>query len=101
MDERKMLENAAKAAGYIPDEFIDNDNYMEGFLSNWKPLNDKHDAFQLAADIGFVVDFYNGRVIQAEHLMEGHNDWLYVDRFEDISDVIVKLAANIWEKQHV
>jgi hypothetical protein len=100
MDERKMLENAAKAAGYIPEEFIDNDNYMNGFLENWTPLNDKHDAFQLAEDMGFVVDFYNGCVIDATRLLDGHGDWSYVEVFEDISDVIVRLAASIWEKQH-
>ena len=47
MTDRELLESAARADGMIPREFIGNQNYMDGVLDKWRPLEDDGDAFRL------------------------------------------------------
>ena len=52
MDDRTMLELAAKAAGY---EYARHGGYIvvDGIPRNWNPLTDDGDALRLAVKIGF------------------------------------------------
>lgn len=52
MNEREMLEMAAKAAGMIPQEFAGNDAFMDGVLERWNPLAEDGDALRLAVAVG-------------------------------------------------
>ncbi len=54
MNEREMLELAAKAAGYLV-------GYVDGVAENrvhpdWNPVTDDGDALRLAVKLGLVVD---------------------------------------------
>lgn len=49
MDDKKLLELAAKAAGYTPTRVTDDGVVlMRGIRVNWKPLDDDGDALRLA-----------------------------------------------------
>lgn len=49
MDDRTLIERAAKAAGMIPAEFAGNASYMAGVLDRWNPLTDDGDIARLEA----------------------------------------------------
>ena len=55
MNEREMLELAAKAAGMIPKEFAGNDAFMDGVLERWNSLQDDGDALRLAVKLQMNV----------------------------------------------
>lgn len=61
MNDREMLELAAKAAGVekISGGYI-NEEWMP---INWKPLEDCSDAFRLIVRLGLTVEFSDGYVI--------------------------------------
>lgn len=56
MDDRELLELAAKAAGMIPREFQGNPHYMDGVLDCWNPLHDDGDALRLAVVLKMEID---------------------------------------------
>lgn len=56
MTHRELLESAARAAGMIPREFIGNQNYMDGMLDGWNPLEDDGDALRLAVKLQIQID---------------------------------------------
>lgn len=55
MQDRELLELAAKAANMTPEDFIGNQNYMDGLLSHWNPLTDDGDALRLAVNLGLSI----------------------------------------------
>lgn len=55
MNERELLEMAAKAAGMIPQEFAGNDAFMDGVLERWNPLQDDGDALRLAVSLNIHI----------------------------------------------
>lgn len=59
MNEREMLELAAKAAGMIPKEFAGNDAFMDGVLERWNSLQDDGDALRLAVKLRLVVHVWD------------------------------------------
>jgi len=57
MTDRELLEDAAKAAGYLPVRW---DNDLEGMLLRgiqdpWNPLADDGDALRLAVKLGLAI----------------------------------------------
>lgn len=59
MEDREMLELAAKACGYtvhgsINDRFIV--NFGEGMRGEWNPLKDDGDALRLAVRLGIPIE---------------------------------------------
>lgn len=58
MTDRELLEMAAKAAGV---EYVDGASWGGG--AGWDPLANYSDAFQLAAKLQLVVDFFEGEVV--------------------------------------
>jgi hypothetical protein len=55
MNDRELLELAAKAAGMIPKEFAVSKDYMDGVLDVWRPLIDDGDALRLAVELSIYV----------------------------------------------
>lgn len=39
----------------------------------------QQDLLELATDLGLIIDTVNARVILADRLYAGHNDWTYGD----------------------
>ena len=54
MNDKDLLELAAKAAGELTPSWYGNDAYFDGVLSRWNPLDDDGDALQLAVKIKWV-----------------------------------------------
>ena len=55
MTEREELEYAAKAGCYLPKDFINNKNYMDGFLEKWNPREDDGDCGRLESALGIDI----------------------------------------------
>ena len=55
MNDRELLELAAKASGELTPSWYGNDAYFEGVLSRWNPLEDDGDALRLAVRLGLAV----------------------------------------------
>ncbi len=62
MNDRELLELAAKAAGILTPSWYGNASYIDGMLSRWNPLEDDGDAFRLAIRLKMEVDFDDVRV---------------------------------------
>lgn len=60
MDDRELLEAAARAAGVLTPSWYGNQAYIDGMLSRWNPLTSDADAFRLAVDLGLHVYPCNG-----------------------------------------
>ena len=57
MTDRELLELAAKAAGKVGGDWVGNDAYLDGVLSQWSPLTNDGDAFRLAMKLNLDVRF--------------------------------------------
>ena len=55
MNDRELLELAAKAAGILTPSWYGNASYIEGMLSRWNPLEDDGDALRLAVTLNMGV----------------------------------------------
>jgi hypothetical protein len=66
MDDRTMLELAAKAAGY---EYARHGGYIvvDGIPGNWNPLTDDGDALRLAVSLGISITPYPIYAEDARH----------------------------------
>lgn len=67
MGDNKLLEMAAKAAGYVRMKYFDNVPYVSGEMNGddfqaWNPLIDDKDAFRLAVKLHLPMDFYDANV---------------------------------------
>ncbi len=56
MNDRELLELAAKAAGILTPSWYGNASYIEGMLSRWNPLEDDGDALRLAVKLGIDIE---------------------------------------------
>ncbi len=65
MNDRELLELAAKASGELTYSWYGNDAYFDGVLSRWNPLSDDGDALRLAVKLRLDID----------HLKDGVNVW--------------------------
>ncbi len=98
MDDRELLEAAAKAAGLVGYEHTKCDvGGWEGMAFDlggsksdyWNPLTDDADALRLAATLGLTVNFYSGNVYGPDY---GINRTHTIDR-SNIRRAIVRAAA--------
>lgn len=92
MNDRELLEMAAKAAGYPPDRLI----YGHGKpLHEWNPLEDDGDALRLAVKLDIVPRSINGVVFAWRDgvcdMQEPHNG----DPYAATRRAIVRAAAAI------
>ena len=55
MNDRELLELAAKASGELTSSWYGNDAYFDGVLSRWNPLEDDGDALRLAVKLRMSV----------------------------------------------
>lgn len=107
MNDRELLELAAKAAGYtvhgwIVDRFIV--NFGDGLRGEWNPLTDDCDALRLAVKCRLMVDVLGGRsfacwgVVKGQ-IQRGHevseDIGAGVDEFAATRRAIVRAAAEI------
>ena len=63
MDDKTLLERAAKAAGYASFDWLSADHWMnvythEGRQSAWNPITDDGDALRLAVKLGIAITPY-------------------------------------------
>lgn len=58
MNDRELLELAAKASGELTPSWYGNDAYFEGVLSRWNPLTDDGDALRLAVQLFRDIRFW-------------------------------------------
>ncbi len=113
MDERELLERAARAGGidyaeYLPDDDRSVDEQFDDIIrSMWNPLRDNGDAFHLAVKLGMFVlspdkgdqsvvvqwsDVDNDDLeVYAREYLEDHNN----DPFAATRAAIVKVAVGI------
>lgn len=96
MDDRELLELAAKAAGY---EYAKHGGYIvvEGIPGNWNPLTNDGDALRLAVKLGLTISYYG-----ATHVCESESGEYLVDEIDTEGDglaatrrAIVRVAAEI------
>lgn len=59
MTDKELLELAAIACGELQGEWIGNQNYFDGVLSRWNPLEDDGDALRLAVKLKLPLTFLN------------------------------------------
>ena len=55
MNDRELLELAAKASGELTPSWYGNDAYFDGVLSRWNPLEDDGDALRLAVGLSLQI----------------------------------------------
>lgn len=97
MNEREMLELAAKAIGYVAyfnkaDACqLTTDGTSEGYLCFWNSLTSKSDAFDLAEKLDLDVDFSLKTVIA--HYAELSVDWPTDE--PDAMHAITRCAAEV------
>jgi len=71
MNDRELLELAAKAAGYKLMPSLPHDDGLRLYTANqigyikWNPLTDDGDALRLAVKLGFMVNFRKKTVVYA------------------------------------
>ena len=101
MNDKELLENAAKAAGYDV-EFMpmSGANIVSGERCGlWRPLDDDGDALRLALQLDIVVwEFsqYDRAMVEVRYGAARGEYWgKGGDRFEDTRRVIVHAAAEI------
>lgn len=58
MNDRELLELAAKASGELTPSWYGNDAYFDGVLSRWNPLEDDGDALRLAVFLFRDIHFW-------------------------------------------
>ncbi len=100
MNDREMLEYAAKAAGYYMRSEQDGSItvWTDGGsdVPNWNPLNDDGDAFRLAVKLEMFVDFHTGQALNLITPTEDGDQWLCGDLDDDYDSArmaIVLVAA--------
>ncbi len=98
MDDRKLLERAAKAAG-INLRFLGGETpFSDGpdFVGEWNPLTDDGDCFRLAAKLR-IRHFFSEDEVTA--LNDDHRAtvaiWLSDDDARDLRKAIVRVAASM------
>ena len=99
MNDRELLEKAAKAAGEITASWYGNQNYLDGVLGRWNPLTDDGDALRLAVKLNICV-FNNTYASWAAtgSLQEVRGEELHnggADPYAATRRAIVKAAAEI------
>lgn len=100
MDDRKLLEQAAEAAGYTIDfEEPVNGFYVNGYDENgdpaawWNPLIDDGDALRLAVNFGLLLR--NRDDLADAYSREYSKGTLPKDKYAAMRRVIVRAAAEI------
>jgi hypothetical protein len=106
MTDRELLELAAKAAGYIFEQYVDDGAWVypigdvlnkdgePAYLFYWNPLDDDGDALRLAVNLGATLVLSGGRSIvymAGNHSVEYHGD----DPCAATRRAIVRAAAEI------
>ena len=100
MDDRELLELAAKAVGHAIDP-IDAMHEPEDWAC-WNPLTDDGDALRLAVKCNLDIElqedcvFANGFEVQNHQLFEWHKD----DPYAATRRAIVRAAAEIGRNKH-
>jgi hypothetical protein len=82
MDDRKLLEAAAKAAGLA----IDLDGHK------WNPLADDGDRYRLARSCGLQIDFFQGIVCGRDYVVLGA--WSPGNKENEARAIVRAAAAN-------
>ena len=102
-DERRMLECAAKAAGYEPCRMNDDGDalLLRGVQEKWNPLTNDGDAFRLASELKLSIQF-NGEddtVPNAVNIYCSNgihrSGAIYVDVCSDLRRAITQTAARL------
>ncbi len=98
MDDKELLELAAKALRIKPDEFATDGTAFFG-KSRWNPLTDDGDAFRLAVTIGISIKLSIDIVTLSWRDEWGNLDCLSTvvteDRTGTVRRAIVRFAADI------
>jgi hypothetical protein len=102
MNDKELLELAAKAAG-IELEWVDSDgNYWLGNEVPWNPLTDDGDALRLAVKLEIDIEFWGGfdEVRTSQYSSTTETDELSVEEYKDdpyaaTRRCIVRAAAEI------
>ena len=98
MDDRELLERAAKAAG--ADWVVEEDGRFEvlseigGVSGYWNPLTDDGDALRLAVKLGLELDFDDGSTTANDrHLLVYAHEFHAGQAMERTRRAIVRAAA--------
>lgn len=97
MNDRELLEKAAKAAGEITPSWYGNQNYLDGVLGRWNPLTDDGDALRLAVELEFTVSTWGEEVAIWQGDGDGRETFepITTDRLAATRRAIVRAAAEI------
>ena len=101
--DKKLLELAAKAAGFTLEEHYDDDQYYPWCAETeafWNPLLDDGDAFRLMVELRIDVWLCEEKIAVAEYGLNGFcigrcNEWLHDDPHAAVRRAIVRAAAEI------
>ena len=55
MNDKELLEQAAKASGELTPDWYSNEAYFDGVLKRWNPLTDDGDALRLTVKLSLTV----------------------------------------------
>ena len=98
MNDRTLLELAAKACGELTPSWYGNSDYMDGVLSRWNPLTDDGDALRLSVKIRLDL-MMSGDVIGAfDNKEKQHGELREPDQYAATRRAIVRAAASIGEQ---
>lgn len=105
MDDKELLERAAKAAGYGELRILDDSSIIVN-SRRWNPLADDGDALRLAVKLGIDISFMLANAVAqtitgiGEHdtVVETHEQ-IYPDSCAATRRAIVRAAAEIWTKR--
>jgi hypothetical protein len=104
MNDKELLENAAKAAGITwTRAYKDGEmQIMLPFTRNWNPLTDDGDALRLAVKLNLVVDTYSLCVYYHSNdleIEEHYPQGVIYDKVEATRRAIVRAAAEIGKQR--
>jgi len=72
MNDKELLEHAAKAIGCSNYIYRDNEIYFDGNILVWNPLEDDGDALRLAVKLNFCVSQWTKHSGFPPHVMVGY-----------------------------
>lgn len=100
MNDRELLELAAKASDEWPQSWRDSSGYMDGVLRRWNPLEDDSDAFRLAVKLEMSVEIHSTGVVVKDRYGCTTKVWTHPDPYAATRRAIVKAAAE-FERENI
>jgi len=95
MNDRELLEKAAKAAGEITPSWYGNQNYLDGVLGRWNPLTDDGDALRLMVDLRILLRQRSDMVDAKASPFVAMRELYGTDPYAATRRAIVRAAAEI------